>query len=281
MNIQTDEFGVFAPVIQAIRRGRDIDRMDMVCVNQTMLAINQATEPMSFAVSGLIEKCVSAPVRRTLRNLAKAQDSSQSLPYHNAVQATKEMISFLLICGLEMSEARRGVSDDDLIPMLDEGILALGIRYFGAAKIDRTVILDGGGLAELSYYDHALAAGLLADLPEGLRYRVWDAVIQGRPLNRMLPGYLSEPLLYRNLSDAVILPFVGISYELNMSDRTRIRVQNELSMGELVQYHQDHSDMVLPKGSIRGSSYETFIRRMITSGHAFRIKTGSVSGLLR
>ncbi len=280
MNIQTDE-GVFAPVIQAIRRGRDIDRMDIVCINQTMLAINQAPEPMTFAVRSLIEKCVSGQVRRTLRKLAKAQDASQSLPYHNAVQATKEMLSFLLIYGLEMSEGRRNTSDDSFTLMMDEGILALGLRYFGAAKIDRAVILEGGGLAELSYYDHALEAGLLADLPDGLRYRVWDAIIQGRPLNRMIPGYHSEPLFYRNLSDAVILPFIGISYELNMLDRTRIRVQNELNAGELVQYHQDHADMVLPKGSIRGSSYETFIRRMIASGHAFRTKTGSVSGLLR
>lgn len=280
MSIEVDEAGVFAPVAQAIRRGRDIDRMDMICVNQTMLAINQSPEPMSFAVRHLIGKCVSGPVRKTLRCLAKAQDANQTLPYHNAVQATKEMLSFLLICGLELSDGNRQFSSN-FTSMMDEGILALGIRYYGAEKLNRSVLQSGEGLAELSYYDHALEDGLLADLPEGVRYRVWDAVLQGRPLNRLMPGYMSEPLFYRNISDAVILPFIGISYELNMADRTRIRVQNELNMGELVQYHQDNSDIVLPKGSVRGSSYETFIRRMINSGHAFRIKTGSVSGLLR
>ncbi len=280
MSIQTDDVGVFAPIIQAIKRGRDVDRLDMICTNQVMLAINMSQCPMTFAVEGILGKCVSRPVRSVLRRLAAAQDASQSLPYHNAAQATKEMLSFLLICGMELSDGEKSFAGE-FPSMMNEGIVALGIRYYGASKIDRAMLQSGGGLAELSYYDHALADGLLADLPEDLRFRVWDAIVQGRPLNRNMPGYQSEMLIYRNLSDAVILPFIGISYELNQADRIRIRVQNEMKHGEAVHYHQDNSDMVLPKGSIRGSSYETFIRRMIQDGHAFRTKTGSVSGLLR
>ncbi len=272
------------PIVGAIQAGRNLDRLDMLTASQVFLAMNRAKTPLSDMLEGIGRVCVSQKMMPVLDRIAKAQEQTQSLPYHNAAQAAKEAIAFVLVSGMELTEAKLQSGASPFVKgfsqYMDVGLLAIFLRYYRAADIPRTKAVSGECFPELFYYDTAKADGLLDDVHPDMADSVWNALVQSRPVFRTGEPPGEDTLLHRNVSDAVVLPFIALSYELNMLDRIRIRVQNEMDAGERIEYSQATAEAFAPVGSARNTSYEIFARRMIKSGAAFRMRTASISGTL-
>lgn len=263
----------FENVIFAMKSGRDIDRIDILGVNQSFLTINESVTPMQDTVGLFMRNFVSPKRRSILERIAKAQDLTQSLPYHNSCQATKEMVSYLLLSCLEMDDVYAH-HNKNLRDELDIGIFTMAARYYKASLYQREWRATGM-MPEMHYADMAQADGLFDGLDSNIQTKIWDCICQSGIGNRENITQ-AEPAYLRNISDSVIIPFIGISYELNLDDRTRIRTQNDMRFGEQVTYDSIIQKRMQPLGSASGTSYDIFIQRMMQSGNSsFRVRSAS------
>lgn len=262
----------FENILLAMRSGRDIDRIDILGINQTFLNINKSVKPMQETVGLFLGKFFSEKHRAIIERIAQVQDETQVLPYHNACQASKEMLIYLLLNCLELDDVQ--VHNKNMQSELEIGLFALSSRYFMASNYNREWRMSGMS-PEMHYADTALSQGLFDGLNDTMKTKIWDGICQSGISNRVNIRK-NEPVYIRNISDSVIIPFIGISYELNKDDRTRIRTQNDMEVGEFVEYDKVLQNLIQPMGSALGTSYDIFIQRMMEGGNSsFKIKSAS------
>lgn len=263
----------FSNVIGTLGKKRLLERTDLLAINQSFLAIGETCTPMQETVEGLFARFVSPHILTVLRNIAERQDTTQKLTYQNSSQAAKEMASMLILsCLLPEGSIPRNV-EKSVKEQVDYGVLALSLRYYKAERVP--TFPSKGRFAETYYLANAIADKLLDGLSHDEQTLVTDILLMTAPEHREDETFKDEPLIYRNASDAVVFPFIGISFELNLSDKIRMTAQSKRGLGENITYAKRIRQNMTPFGNAKGTAIETFIDRMVSHGTSPRMKTGN------